>query len=67
MELQVSVLRTQLSLAVDFQRPVSLHCVGAHGALLKLLQELFPEAHAPGLVPGSSFSLLFQCASRFFH
>ena len=60
LELQLEVLRSQLDLAKEFQRPVSLHCVGAHGALLTLLQEVFQEGHGPGLVPGNSSFWVFR-------
>eukprot|EP00434_Breviolum_minutum_P044108 symbB.v1.2.039357.t1/scaffold6510.1/size23199/1 len=36
MELQVEVLKAQLDLAKEFQRPVSLHCVAAHGTMLQV-------------------------------
>ncbi|CAK9069615.1 unnamed protein product, partial [Durusdinium trenchii] len=52
MELQLQVLRAQLQLAKDFQRPVSLHCVAAHGLLLQALEECFPTGHPPGLLSG---------------
>lgn len=50
MELQMEVLRPQLDLALEYQRPVSLHCVAAHGTLLQVLQEVFGRGHGPGLV-----------------
>ncbi|CAK0893524.1 unnamed protein product [Prorocentrum cordatum] len=51
MDVQVSVLRPQLELARELARPVSLHCVGAHGTLLEELARAFgPGGHGPGLV-----------------
>eukprot|EP00933_Yihiella_yeosuensis_P000661 TRINITY_DN101044_c0_g1_i1.p1 TRINITY_DN101044_c0_g1~~TRINITY_DN101044_c0_g1_i1.p1 ORF type:complete len:337 (+),score=71.22 TRINITY_DN101044_c0_g1_i1:84-1013(+) len=52
MEVQIDVLKPQLELAKKFQRPLSLHCVACHGALLDVLQTAFKEAggHAPGIV-----------------
>eukprot|EP00440_Ansanella_granifera_P003837 gb/GFBE01004165.1/.p1 GENE.gb/GFBE01004165.1/~~gb/GFBE01004165.1/.p1 ORF type:complete len:186 (+),score=41.51 gb/GFBE01004165.1/:1-558(+) len=51
MEVQLEVLRPQLELARTLQRPVSLHCVASHGALLEALQQTFGKGgHAPGLV-----------------
>ncbi|HPM42592.1 MAG TPA: TatD family hydrolase [Candidatus Omnitrophota bacterium] len=37
-DLQLSVFRAQLDLASEFKRPVTLHCVGAWGALLDELK-----------------------------
>ncbi|CAE7545566.1 tatD, partial [Symbiodinium pilosum] len=50
MDLQLKVLRPQLELAKELQRPVSLHCVAAHGAMLETLKSAFGEKHAPGIV-----------------
>lgn len=45
---QLTLFRDQLQLATDFQRPVSVHCVRAHGDLLQTLQaaESLPPAIA---------------------
>ncbi|CAJ1420913.1 unnamed protein product [Effrenium voratum] len=50
MQVQQEVMERQLSLAVELQRPVSLHCVAAHGAMLEALRKSFGASHAPGLV-----------------
>lgn len=51
MSVQLAVLEPQLALARDLGRPVSLHCVGSHGALLEALQRAFgKKGHAAGLV-----------------
>jgi len=51
MDVQCDVLQQQLALARELGRPVSLHCVGAHGMLLEILQKTFGKrGHRPGLV-----------------
>lgn len=42
METQVEVLRQQLQLAKDLQRPVAVHCVKAFGPLEQLVKEMGP-------------------------
>ena len=39
-EMQRQVLHQQFKLAIQYQRPVSIHCVQQHGVLLELLQEI---------------------------
>lgn len=51
MEVQLAVLEPQLAIAARLARPLSLHCVRAHGVLLEALQRRFGRSgHAPGLV-----------------
>lgn len=39
-ELQRSVLATQLEIAIQYQRPVSIHCVQQHGVFMDVLQQV---------------------------
>ncbi|OVE76323.1 hypothetical protein BVX97_01440 [bacterium E08(2017)] len=39
---QEQVFREQLDLAVKLKRPISIHCVKAWGAMLKILREYYP-------------------------
>ncbi|MCO5606842.1 hypothetical protein L7F22_061033 [Adiantum nelumboides] len=43
--MQVDVLKQQLVLAKDLQRPISVHCVRAFGELQDILKELGPFPH----------------------
>lgn len=57
---QLALLRAQLSLAAEFARPISLHCVRAHGALYEELREraLAAAAAAAGGGGGGDAMLL---------
>jgi len=51
LDVQMAVLMPQLALARELARPVSLHCVGAHGSLQDVLQRVFgKKGHKSGLV-----------------
>lgn len=54
--LQVEVLKQQLHLARELERPVAVHCVGAYGPLQKLLKEMgsFPAGIILHSYAGSS-------------
>lgn len=43
MQIQKQVLKQQLRLAAKLQRPVSVHCVSAHGLFVTTIQELMTE------------------------
>ncbi|KAL3920721.1 MAG: hypothetical protein SGILL_003115 [Bacillariaceae sp.] len=43
MQIQLKVMKQQLKLAAKLHRPVSVHCVNAHGLFVKALKELAVE------------------------
>jgi Tat protein secretion system quality control protein TatD with DNase activity len=47
LQLQRQVLVSQLRLAAQYQRPVSIHCVNQHGVLLDVLKELWIDGGVP--------------------
>jgi Tat protein secretion system quality control protein TatD with DNase activity len=47
LQLQRQVLVSQLRLAAQYQRPVSIHCVNQHGVLLDALKELWIDGDVP--------------------
>eukprot|EP00545_Synedropsis_sp_CCMP1620_P000845 CAMPEP_0119015518 /NCGR_PEP_ID=MMETSP1176-20130426/11167_1 /TAXON_ID=265551 /ORGANISM="Synedropsis recta cf, Strain CCMP1620" /LENGTH=309 /DNA_ID=CAMNT_0006968817 /DNA_START=161 /DNA_END=1090 /DNA_ORIENTATION=- len=47
LELQRTVFVNQLKLAAKYKRPVTVHCVGQHGILMKVLGELKPSELPP--------------------
>ena len=49
MDVQVAILETQLRMAAELRRPVSLHCVRAFGPMLQLLSRLAKDASMAGL------------------
>lgn len=46
------MFEAQLQLAIQYQRPISIHCVRAHSLLLETLSRYFPGStpHRPGIV-----------------
>jgi TatD DNase family protein len=47
LHLQRQVFVSQLRLAAQYQRPVSIHCVNQHGVLLDVFKELWVDGGAP--------------------
>ncbi|KAG7344932.1 TatD-related deoxyribonuclease [Nitzschia inconspicua] len=56
MQKQKHVLKQQMKLAAQLQRPVSVHCVDAHGLFVSTIQELLVEAAAEAAASSSSSS-----------
>jgi len=44
LQLQKIVFKKQMELAAQWRRPVTVHCVNAHGLLMETLEEIFNEA-----------------------
>lgn len=39
-ELQMEYFKIQLQIAIKFDRPVTIHCIRAHGEMYKILKEM---------------------------
>ena len=62
LDAQVRELRTQLALAAEFRRPISLHCVQAHGRLLDELSAFVSSAQGRGWPSAEATVLLHAYA-----
>jgi TatD DNase family protein len=58
---QLALLKTQLSLAASFRRPISLHCVRAHGALYEELRARALVTAASVKKEGDGYDLSADC------
>ena len=52
LELQKLVFSRQLELAARYSRPVTVHCVDAHGIFMEVLWEIFRKTKDPGSAEG---------------